>query len=74
MPSYAEISNDMKATAASLQGTHINGVMMTDYAAKMRRAAKAIDELLQIKAELEHAAEAAEQKYEDYFYGRDLPK
>lgn len=67
MASPAEIENDLRARASLLDRTH-----MKDHAKSMRRAAEIIKQQRETIAEMAAAAEAAEQKYEDYFYGKDL--
>jgi hypothetical protein len=66
MASPAEIENDLRARANLLDRTQ-----MKDHAKSMRRAADMIKRQRKIIAEMDAAAEAAEQKYEDYVYGRD---
>lgn len=64
MATHAQIANDLSAQAALLYGTG------NDQLAKsMRRGAQAIRDLMQQKAELEAAAEAAELKYLEYVQG-----
>jgi len=60
----AEVENDLRARAATRNLAHV-----ADTQRAMLRGADTIRELRQVVACLEEAAEAAEQKYLDYFYG-----
>ncbi|MCZ4258996.1 hypothetical protein O4H53_25940 [Sulfitobacter sp. G21635-S1] len=67
MASPAEIENDLRARAALLDRTQ-----MKDHAKAMRRAADALRQQREVIAQMDAAAEAADQKYEDYVYGKGV--
>lgn len=69
-PSPMQVANDLRAQAKALEGRHVSGWMMDGVCRSMIRGADTIEHLLKIKCDLEAAAEAEAQKYEDYVYGR----
>lgn len=71
MASAAEIANDLRARAKLMAGRHLQGRMLTDDAKSMLRAADMLTSQAKVISELEAAAEAEAQRYEDYFCGND---
>lgn len=72
MSTPMQIANDLRAHAQMMRGRHMNGHMLTNYAAKMERGAQVIESLLDVIDELEVAAEAEAERYERYCNGENL--
>jgi len=67
MASPAEVANDLAIRSAARNLAHV-----ADTQAAMYRGARTIRELLKKVAELEAAADAEAQRFEDYKNGEDL--
>lgn len=67
-----QVASDLRAQARALEGRHLSGTMMDGVCRSMLRGAAAIEHLLKVNSELEAAAEAEAQKYEDHVYGKRL--